>query len=221
MSASEEKRAAARAAVELVQAGSLIGVGTGSTTDMFVDELAAAGRKIAGAVPSSRATAERLARHGIPRLELPEVERLALYVDGADEVDPRRNLIKGGGGALTGEKIVAAASERFVCIVDESKLVARLGAFPLPIEVLAMARRHVAAALARLGGRAVPRAGYVTDSGNVVLDVHGLYIDDPQAMESTLNQSPGVVTNGLFARRRPELVIVGTAGGVRRLESED
>jgi ribose 5-phosphate isomerase A len=212
------KRAAARAALDHVRPGTVIGVGTGSTTNHFIDALAELGEGVAGAVASSSATAARLVARGIALVELPEVERLPLYVDGADEVDPRQRLIKGGGGALTREKIVAAASELFVCIVDESKLVDRLGAFPLPVAVVPMARRHVARAIERLGGLPVERAGFRTDDGNVILDVHGLAIDDPAGLESALDQVAGVVTNGLFARRHADIVLVGGPAGARALE---
>jgi ribose 5-phosphate isomerase A len=212
-----EKRLVAEAALAEVQPGSLLGVGTGSTANHFIDGLGRGGVEIEAAVASSLATAERLAARGVRVVELAEVERLPLYVDGADEVDPGRNLIKGGGGALTREKIVAAASERFVCIVDDSKLVERLGAFPLPVVVLALARRPLAAELERLGGRSVERAGFVTDNGHIILDVHDLRIEDPAALEGGLNQLAGVVTNGLFARRGADLVLSAGADGVRRL----
>jgi len=218
VSRDEMKKAAALAALEFVEAGMVVGVGTGSTADHFIDALARVGERIDAAVSSSEASTRRLARAGIRVLDLRDVDRLPLYVDGADEVDPRRALIKGGGGALTREKIVAQASERFVCIVDDSKLVARLGAFPLPVEVIPMARRQVAGAIAGLGGRPEPRDGFVTDNGNEILDVHDLEIADPLELESTLNQIPGVVTNGLFARRRADVVLVGADSGVRRIE---
>ena len=212
------KQAAARGALGYVRPGTTIGVGTGLTANHFIDALAGLREGIRAAVASSVATAARLERHGIRQVELAEVERLPLYVDGADEVDPQRRLVKGGGGALTREKIVAAASDLFVCIVDESKIVPRLGAFPLPVEVIPMARRHVAREIERLGGRPVERVGFTTDGGNVILDVHGLVIDDPAALETALDQVAGVVTNGLFAHRRADIVLVGGTDGVRTLE---
>jgi ribose 5-phosphate isomerase A len=212
------KRAAALAALELLESGTIIGVGTGSTTDLFIDALAGVRDRVTAAVASSVATAERLAGHGIPLIDLAEVERLPLYVDGADEVDPRRHLIKGGGGALTREKIVAMASDRFVCIVDDSKLVERLGTFPLPVEVIPMALRHVARVIEALGGRPVERDGFTTDNGHAILDVHNLVIDDAPGVETVLNQIPGVVANGLFAHRPADIVLVGSSTGVRRLE---
>lgn len=218
MSADTAKRAAARAALELVSDGMVVGVGTGSTTNHFIDGLGKLEDGVTGAVASSVATAERLARNGIRVLDLRAVDRLPLYVDGADEVDPRRQLIKGGGGALTREKIVAAASDRFVCIVDESKMVERLGAFPLPVEVIPMALGPVARAIERLGGRPVERADFVTDNGNAILDVHGLSIDDAPRLETELNQIPGLVTNGLFAHRPADVVLVGGGDGVRRID---
>jgi len=213
----ERKRAAGRAAVAWVEQGSIVGVGTGSTTNHFIDALAEMRERIRGAVASSRASAERLERHGIPVLDLNRTGRLALYVDGADEATPTRRLIKGGGGALTREKIVAAASDCFVCIVDDSKLVERLGAFPLPVEVIPMALEHVAREIAKLGGRPVARAGFTTDNGNPILDVHGLDIVDPVRLETELNQIAGVVANGLFCRRPADRLLVGAQDGVREI----
>jgi ribose 5-phosphate isomerase A len=213
----EQKRAAAREALREIERGSVVGVGTGSTTNHFIEALAAQGCKLEGAVASSRATEERLRSVGVRILDLNEVGSVPVYVDGADEANRDRELIKGGGGALTREKIVAAASQRFVCIVDESKLVESLGRFPLPVECIPMARRLVAGELESLGGRAVPRDGFVTDNGNLILDVHGLPIDDPASWERRLNQIPGVVTVGLFSLRPADLLIVGGASGVVRI----
>jgi len=217
MTRDDKKRAAARAAVELVEGGCVIGVGTGSTTNHFIDALAASGRSIPGAVASSEASARRLAGAGIPLFDLNDVEALELYVDGADEATRERQLIKGGGGALTREKIVAAVARRFVCIIDDGKLVERLGAFPLPVEVIPLARRSVERALARLGGTPRLREGFRTDNGNAILDVHGLTIADPAGLESELNQLPGVVTSGLFCRRPADLLLIGADDGVRRI----
>ena len=218
MSQSEHKRAVAQAAVELVRPllapGAVIGVGTGSTANHFTDALAGAKLPFDGAVSSSGQTTARLRRHGIPVLELNAVQAVAVYVDGADEVAEDRTLLKGGGGALTREKIVAAAAERFVCIVDESKLVGELGAFPLPVEVLPVAQRLVLGALGQLGGQAAVRRDCVTDHGNHIVDVRGLAIDAPAAWEQRLNAIPGVVENGLFAIHRPQQVLVGGPAGV-------
>ncbi len=214
----EKKRAAARAALEQVEPGSIVGVGTGSTADHFIEGLADIRDRVVAAVASSARTAERLVEIGIRVIDLGEVDGLPLYVDGADEATARRQLIKGGGGALTREKIVAAASRRFVCIVDDSKIVERLGAFPLPVEVIPMARRQVAREIEQLGGRAVQRSGCVTDNGNVILDVHDLKLSDPAAFESGLNQIAGVVANGLFCRRPADLLLVGGDDGVETIE---
>jgi ribose 5-phosphate isomerase A len=211
------KRNAALAAVEQVEAGWVIGVGTGSTANLFIEGLAPISNRIEGAVASSLASAGKLKSLGIRLLELNEVGRLPIYVDGADEATPRRELIKGGGGALTREKIVAAASDRFVCIIDESKLVERLGRFPLPVEIIAMAGAHVTERLEKLGGRPVLREGFTTDNGNPILDVHDLGIDDPLWLEGELNQIAGVVTVGLFCRRPADQLIVGTQEGVTRI----
>jgi ribose 5-phosphate isomerase A len=189
--------------------------------NFFIDGLADLRGRVRGAVSSSVASTQRLGAHGIPVLDLNEAGELDVYVDGADEATRRLHLIKGGGGALTREKIVAAASRRFVCIVDDLKLVERLGRFPLPVEVIPMARRHVARALAGLGGEAVWREGLITDNGNHILDVRGLSIPDPVALESELNQIAGVVTVGLFARRPADLLLVGTSAGVVTLARED
>jgi ribose 5-phosphate isomerase A len=212
------KQRAAAAAIEHVRAGTVIGVGTGSTVNFFIDALAAMPARVAGTVSSSEASSRRLAAHGIPVLDLNDVEALEVYVDGADEATRDLHLVKGGGAALTREKIVAAASRRFVCIVDEAKVVDRLGRFPLPVEVIPMARRHVARELARLGGRPAWREGTVTDNGGHILDVHGLQIVDPVALEDEIDRIAGVVTVGLFARRGADLLIVGTDAGVQSLQ---
>jgi ribose 5-phosphate isomerase A len=220
MNQDRKKQLAAVAALEHVVAGTLVGVGTGSTVNHFIDGLAGLGDRIAGAVSSSEASTRRLESHGIPVIDLNEAGELGLYVDGADEATRHLHLVKGGGGALTREKIVAAAARRFVCIVDDQKLVERLGRFPLPVEVIPMARRHVAGQLARLGGTPAWREGFVTDNGNHILDVHGLAIDDPVALEGEINQLAGVVTVGLFARRPADLLLVGTSAGVVTLARE-
>jgi ribose 5-phosphate isomerase A len=214
----DKKRAVARAALEFVEDKTFVGVGTGSTANYFIDELAAFKGRIEGAVASSEASAERLRGHGIPLAELNGVSELVVYVDGADEATRNRHLVKGGGGALTREKIVAEAARNFVCIVDDSKLVERLGVFPLPVEVIPMARSMVAREMVRLGGNPEWRAGFVTDNGNVILDVHDLAIDDPVALERAINDIPGVVTNGLFARRPADVLLVATGSGVERIE---
>ena len=209
-----KKRRAAAAALELVADDSIIGIGTGSTVNFFIDALARLPHRPRGAVSSSQASSARLTAAGIEVRDLNEVDDLGLYVDGADEATPARQLVKGGGGALTREKIVAAAARRFVCIVDDTKMVELLGRFPLPLEVIPMARALVTRALAARGGRALWREGFVTDNGNHILDVHGLTITDPVALERELNQITGVVTVGLFAARPADVLIVGTAAGV-------
>ncbi len=201
MDTTEMKRAVAKAAIAYVPEGEIIGVGTGSTANCFIDELIVAGNRIEAAVASSEATAERLQAGGIRVVDLNAVDSLPVYIDGADEVTPHLHMIKGGGGALTREKIVAAVASTFVCIADDSKLVDVLGTFPLPVEVIPMARGHVARELMRLGGRPQLREGFTTDNGNIILDVRGLNILDPVALEVAINQIVGVVTNGLFARR--------------------
>ncbi|MCX7672758.1 MAG: ribose-5-phosphate isomerase RpiA [Thiobacillaceae bacterium] len=216
MNQDQMKQAAAQAALDYVPAG-VIGVGTGSTANYFIDALAGIKSRIDGAVASSVATAERLKRHGIPVLDLNEVGELEVYVDGADEITRHLKMIKGGGGALTREKIVAACARKFVCIVDQTKLVDVLGRFPLPVEVIPMARSYVARQLVKLGGHPVLRAGFTTDNGNVILDVHNLNILDPVALEGEINQIVGVVTNGLFARRGADVCLVGTPQGVQTL----
>jgi len=211
------KRRAAQAALQLVPRGATIGVGTGSTVNCFIEELAAHPGHVARAVSSSEASSSRLRAAGITVLDLNELTGIELYVDGADEATAARHLIKGGGGALTREKIVAAAARRFVCIVDDSKLVATLGRFPLPIEVIPMARNLVARELAARGARPEWRSGFVTDNGNHILDVHGLTITDPVALERELNQVAGVVTVGLFAARPADVLLIGSADGIRTL----
>lgn len=220
MNQDQKKQRAAAAALDHVEPGTLIGVGTGSTVNFFIDALAGMPQRIAGAVSSSDASTRRLEGHGIPVLDLNSVAGLELYVDGADEATRQLHLLKGGGAALTREKIVAAASRRFVCIVDEAKLVERLGRFPLPVEVIPMARAYVTRELVRLGGRPAWRQGVVTDNGCHILDVHGLDIADPVALERDINQIAGVVTNGLFARRGADLLIIGTDAGVRILAAD-
>lgn len=208
------KKQAAEAALAYVEGG-VIGVGTGSTVNHFIDYLATVKGRIEGAVSSSEASSARLKQHGIPVFDLNAVGDLALYVDGADESNARLQLIKGGGGALTREKIVAAASARFVCIADESKLVETLGAFPLPVEVIPMARSLIARQLVKLGGTPVWREGFLSDNGNLILDVHGLVIEQPAALEQTINNLPGVVTVGIFALRPADVLILGAAAGAR------
>ncbi len=217
MSQSRLKIDAARAALEFVEPGMVLGVGTGSTVNAFIDELSESQIQIKGAVSSSEATTERLAEIGVDVLELNHTGDLELYIDGADEVDEHRRLIKGGGGALTREKIIAAASRKFVCIVDESKCSKILGDFPLPIEVLPMARAFVARKLVALGGRPELRDGFSTDNGNLILDVRQLDLVDPQSAESAINQIPGVVTCGLFARRPADVVLVAGESGLKRM----
>jgi ribose 5-phosphate isomerase A len=216
MTQDELKQATARAAIEYVPAG-IIGVGTGSTANYFIDELAKIKGRIDGAVASSEATAQRLKGHGIPVLDLNSAGELAVYVDGADEITAHMHMIKGGGGALTREKIVAACSRKFVCIADGSKLVGMLGNFPLPVEVIPMAQSYVARELVKLGGQPKLRQGFTTDNGNIILDVHGLKIMNPVELETQINQITGVVTNGLFARRPADVLLLGTSEGVRTL----
>ncbi len=217
MNQDSKKEAVARAALTYVSDGDVVGVGTGSTADRFIDALAGMKARIAGTVASSERSAERLRGHGIDVLELNDVGELPVYVDGADECTRARHLTKGGGGALTREKIVAAAARTFVCVVDDSKLVDTLGGFPLPVEVIPMARSQVARRLAALGGQPRHRAGFVTDNGNEILDVHGLSVADPVSLESEINQIVGVVCNGLFARRGADVLLVAGDRGVEKL----
>jgi ribose 5-phosphate isomerase A len=219
MTQDELKQAVARAAIEYVPSGAIIGVGTGSTANFFIDELGKIKGRIEGAVASSEATANRLKSHGIPVLDLNSVNEMPVYVDGADEITEHMAMIKGGGGALTREKIVAAVAQKFICIADGSKLVPILGKFPLPVEVIPMARSHVARELVRVtGGQPVLRQGFTTDNGNLILDVHHLEILNPVEMETQINQIVGVVTNGLFARRGADVCLLGTAEGVKKLQ---
>ncbi|MFV1997689.1 MAG: ribose-5-phosphate isomerase RpiA [Acidiferrobacterales bacterium] len=217
MTQDEMKKAVAEAALDYVESGSVVGVGTGSTANFFIDGLAGIKGKLDGTVASSESSAERLRGHGIRVLELNDVGQLSLYVDGADESTKHLHLIKGGGGALTREKIVADSSDKFVCIADESKLVDVLGAFPLPVEVIPMARSYVAREIVMLGGEPVLRSGFTTDNGNIILDVHNLEILNPVELEVSLNQLTGVVTNGLFARRGADILLLGTPDGVKTL----
>ncbi len=217
MTQDEQKRAVAQAAIQHVPAGCIVGVGTGSTANYFIEELARIKHKIEGAVASSEATAQRLRSHGIEVMDLNSVNELPLYVDGADEVTEHLHMIKGGGGALTREKIVAAVARKFVCVADQSKLVEVLGEFPLPVEVIPMARSYVAREIARLGGQPMLRQGFTTDNGNVILDVRGLQILNPVELETALNQITGVLTNGLFARRGADVLLLGTDSGIRTI----
>jgi len=221
MTQDQLKQAVAKAAADYIAAnipaGSIIGVGTGSTANCFIDELAKIKDRVAATVASSEATKKRLEGHGIQVLDLNEVSSMPVYVDGADEITRHLEMIKGGGGALTREKIVSAVADKFVCVCDASKLVSVLGRFPLPVEVIPMAREYVAREIVRLGGQPKLRAGFVTDNGNVILDVHGWQIADPAGLETTLNGIVGVVTNGLFARRGADLLLLATAEGVQQM----
>lgn len=221
MTQDELKQQVAQAALKYIKpeltSDAIIGVGTGSTADFFIDALAAFKDDFKGAVASSEATAKRLLAHGIEVFDMNEVSQLAVYVDGADEANRKLELIKGGGAALTREKIVASVAKKFVCIADESKAVEVLGSFPLPVEVIPMARSAVARRITELGGQPVYREGAVTDNGNIILDVHGLQITDAKALESQLNNMVGVVTNGLFAARPADVLLLGTADGVKTL----
>jgi ribose 5-phosphate isomerase A len=217
MTQDELKALVGQAALDYVVPGSIVGVGTGSTVDCFIDALATMKDRIQGAVSSSERSTDRLRAHGIAVLDSNTVERIPVYVDGADEIDHAGNMIKGGGAALTREKIVADIADRFVCIADESKLVGTLGKYPLPVEVIPMASSQVARRLKALGGEPVLRAGVVTDNGGHIIDVRGLSITDPAAMERDINQWPGVVSVGIFARNRAAVCLLGTAQGVKTL----
>ena len=217
MTQDEMKQAVASTALEYVVEGRIVGVGTGSTARLFIDALAQMKDRIAGAVASSEDTRQRLQKHGIRVFDLNEISDLPVYIDGADEITPEMHMIKGGGGALTREKIVSAVAKKFICIVDESKVVDCLGRFPLPVEVIPMSSAHVARELVRLGGTSVQREGFITDNGNLILDVKGLRILDPVDLEIRLNQIAGVVTNGLFANRAANVCLVGTPQGVRKM----
>ncbi len=215
MTQDEMKKAAGWAALKYVEKGSIVGVGTGSTVNHFIDALGTIKDDIKGAVSSSVASTERLKELGIEVFECNDVMKLDIYVDGADEINPTRDMIKGGGAALTREKIVAAISEKFICIVDDTKAVDVLGQFPLPVEVIPMARSYVARELVKLGGDPAYREGVVTDNGNVILDVHNMQITNPKEMEDKINSIAGVVTNGLFAHRGADVVITGTPEGAK------
>ncbi len=217
MNQDQLKKAVAKAAIAHVPEDCIVGVGTGSTANYFIDELAAIKGRVEGAVASSQASAARLKNAGIRVFDLNVVSGIPVYVDGADEVNRQLHMIKGGGGALTREKIVAAVAQKFVCIADASKLKDVLGVFPLPVEVIPMARSHVGRELVRLGGKPELRQGFTTDNGNLILDVHGLNIADPVALEAAINQIVGVVTNGLFARRGADVLLLGTEDGVRTM----
>jgi len=219
MSQDELKQAVAKAAIEYVPDNCIVGVGTGSTANFFIDELGKIKNRIRGAVASSEASAQRLQGHGIEVLSLNEAGDMPVYVDGADEITSNMHMVKGGGGALTREKIVAAASKQFICVCDASKLVDVLGKFPLPIEVIPMARSSVARQLAALGGQPKLREGFTTDNGNIILDVLGLQIMNPVELESELDHIAGVVTNGLFARRCADVLLLGTPEGVKTMKA--
>jgi len=212
------KKQAAEAAIEFVERGTIVGVGTGSTVNFFIDALAEIKHDIEGTVSSSEASTERLKKHGIPVFDLNGAGPVSCYVDGADEINRHLHMIKGGGGALTREKIVAAVADKFICIADDSKLVDVLGEFPLPVEVIPMARSYVAREIVKLGGDPIWREGFVTDNGNIILDVHNLEISQPESLESALNQITGVVTNGLFASRCADIALLSDGSTVKKLE---
>ena len=223
MNQDELKQAVGQAAVDYIKPhldeDSIIGVGTGSTANCFIDALAAVKHLFDGAVASSEASAERLKSHGIPVYDLNSVDGMDFYIDGADEINEHLEMIKGGGAALTREKIVAAVARKFVCVADESKMVGMMGTFPLPVEVVPMARSHVARELVKLGGDPVWREGVVTDNGGQILDVHNLKIQSPMQLESEINQITGVITNGLFAQRGADVLLLGTQDGVKTLKA--
>ncbi len=220
MTQDEMKLEVARAAIKYVVPNSIIGVGTGSTANFFIDELATIKDTISGAVASSVATSERLQSHGIEVIDLNIVKEISVYIDGADESDRALNLIKGGGGALTREKIVAAVADKFICIADESKLVSVMGNFPLPIEVIPMSVSYVKKQISKsIGGSPIIREGFTTDNGNLILDVHGLKIENPKTLENKINNIVGVVTNGLFANRGADILLLGTPDGVKTIKN--
>ena len=222
MTQDEMKQAVAQAACDYVvahlPAGAILGVGTGSTANYFIDAIAALKGRLGGTVASSEATRQRLEKHGLRVFDLNDVEQMPIYVDGADEIDGGLAMIKGGGGALTREKIVAAVADTFVCICDDTKRVKTLGRFPLPVEVIPMARAHVARQLAKLGGMPKLRENFITDNGNLILDVHGLGITQPSELESTIDGIAGVVSNGLFARRGADVLLLATPCGVETIQ---
>ena len=220
MTQDELKKAVARAALAYVVEGKIVGVGTGSTARLFIEALAEMKDRIAGAVASSEDTKKRLEGHGIKVFDLNDVDDIPVYIDGADEINVEMHMIKGGGGALTREKIVSAVAKKFICIVDSTKLVDVLGKFPLPVEVIPMACAHVSRELTRLGGTPVIREGFVTDNGNLILDVKGLQIVDPVDLETRINQIAGVVTNGLFACRPADVCLLGTSSGVQTMTAD-
>ncbi len=215
MSQDDKKKEVAKAAIKYIEDDMIVGVGTGSTVNFFIEELAKIKGRIDGAVSSSVASEELLKQHDIPVLDLNSVIEIPVYVDGADESNEHRHLIKGGGGALTREKIVAAASKQFVCIIDDSKMVPTLGEFPLPVEVIPMAQSYVARQITKLGGQPVLREDFITDNGNIILDVKNMKIDNPIELEQELNQIVGVVTNGLFAQRSADILLIAGDEGVK------
>ena len=217
MLSNNKKQAAAEAAIAYIEDDSVIGIGTGSTVNFFIDALAAHKHRIEGTVASSKASAERLKKYGIPVFDLNAVNKVPVYIDGADEINTLAELIKGGGGALTQEKIIANAAEKFVCIADDSKQVRMLGHFPLPVEVIPMARSYVAREILKLDGDPVYREGFITDNGNIILDIHNLKIMEPIKLEKILNNIPGVVSNGLFASRGADVVLIGSENDVKTI----